>query len=69
MISYNDTELQKQSVTGKHIYIDVNIQRPRLWWPNGIGEPNMYNFSVKLIRKSNFNQIDEKNISYGIRTV
>ena len=40
---------------------------PRLWWPNGIGEPNIYEFTVSLTK--NGKVIDEKKITYGIRTV
>ena len=28
--------------------MDVSIVNPKFWWPNGIGEPNMYDFEVKL---------------------
>lgn len=53
----------------QYAYIDVEIPNPKLWWPNGIGEPNMYDFNVKLIRNSNFSTIDQKIIPFGIRSV
>ncbi len=43
------------------------IKNPKLWWPNGIGEPNLCNLKLGVIEAENL--IDETNISFGIRQV
>jgi beta-galactosidase/beta-glucuronidase len=51
------------------MYHDLVIDNPKLWWPNGIGKPNIYNFTVKLIKNDPDNKVNEKKITFGIRTV
>lgn len=29
-------------------YVDVNIQSPRLWWPKGYGDPNVYDVTLTI---------------------
>jgi exo-1,4-beta-D-glucosaminidase len=43
------------------------IKNPKLWWPNGIGEPNLCNLKLGVIEAENL--IDETNISFGISQV
>ena len=50
------------------MYLDVTVENPKFWWPNGIGQPNMYDFIVELYRGDN-KLIDTKKIPFGIRTV
>ena len=42
------------------------IKNPKLWWPNGEGEQNLYLLTVKLIDESKF-VIDEVKKNVGIR--
>ncbi|HSP88578.1 MAG TPA: glycoside hydrolase family 2 TIM barrel-domain containing protein [Ignavibacteriaceae bacterium] len=42
------------------------IENPKLWWPNGEGEQNLYSLNIKLIDK-NENVLDEINKNVGIR--
>lgn len=28
---------------------DLTLNNPKRWWPNGLGEPNLYHFSVELV--------------------
>lgn len=44
------------------------VQNPLLWWPNGIGEPNLYDIKVSLYDENN-RLVDEKTLFYGIRHV
>jgi beta-mannosidase len=45
----------------------IEIENPNLWWPNGMGKPNLYGFSIEL---KNGNQLlDTKTAEFGIRTV
>lgn len=66
---HNEKTLAVVSIADKYSYVDVTIERPRLWWPNGIGEQNMYDFEIKLIHASNLSEIDNKTVPFGIRTV
>jgi len=55
-------------VSGKHcLEIEFTLEKPRLWWPNGLGEPWLYDFVFSLRRAKTI--IDEKNIKIGVRTV
>ena len=43
------------------------IRHPRLWWPNGYGDPNLYRITI---RYSNGRGVsDENTFEFGIRTV
>ena len=33
-----------------YIYQEIQIDNPRLWWPHGIGEPNVYDFTVAITK-------------------
>ncbi|MBI2258802.1 MAG: hypothetical protein HYU67_07875 [Flavobacteriia bacterium] len=48
-------------------HFKVNINNPTLWWPNGYGEAFLYDDSLFLVNK-NGDQIDKKQIYFGIRT-
>ncbi len=49
------------------VAIDFEIKNPTLWWPNGMGEPNLYDVSVQLMQKGKIlNKLDEK---LGVRTL
>ncbi len=43
------------------------IKNPRLWWPNGLGEPALYTLDLEL--KENGTVIDNQTIRFGIRKV
>jgi len=53
------------------IYLDRNdvpeflMNNPKLWWPNGYGEPNLY--TCKLTCSIGDSVSDEKEITFGIR--
>ena len=46
---------------------DLTIPNPRLWYPNGLGNPDQYEVTVAL--KENGKIIDELVFDYGIRTI
>ncbi|MFW5753420.1 MAG: glycosyl hydrolase 2 galactose-binding domain-containing protein, partial [Marinilabiliaceae bacterium] len=47
--------------------IEFEMEEPRLWWTNGLGEPHLYNFEFSL---ASGNQIlDRHAMEYGVRTL
>ncbi|MFA8298745.1 MAG: glycoside hydrolase family 2 protein [Hyphomicrobiales bacterium] len=43
------------------------INEPKVWWPTGMGEPNLYNFRLELWDGNT--KVEEKNIQTGIRKI
>ena len=58
---------RKSKSTSETISERFVIRKPRLWWPNGYGKPNLYPLKVKLL--SNGKAVDSKELDVGIRTV
>ena len=48
-------------------FAQLNVQHPRLWWPNGYGRPELYH--LKLSFASNGTASDTKQLRFGIREV
>ncbi|MFI5150949.1 MAG: glycosyl hydrolase 2 galactose-binding domain-containing protein [Bacteroidia bacterium] len=48
------------------IHIPFTIEHPSLWWPAGMGEPNMYEIAVSAIGKQ---YKSFRRVSFGLRTV
>jgi beta-mannosidase len=46
---------------------DINIPDPLLWYPNGLGEPNLYKVNITL--KKDDIPVDQITFNYGIRTI
>lgn len=46
---------------------ELRIKNPRLWWPNGLGEPNLYDLKITAAYSNKIS--DEKNLRFGIREV
>lgn len=49
----------------KDDFSQLIIDNPKLWWPNGYGEPNLY--ACKLACSVNGSVSDEKEITFGIK--
>ncbi|GLX77358.1 beta-mannosidase [Thalassotalea insulae] len=47
--------------------LSLNIEHPKLWWPNGLGEPFLYQFEVELA--DNGQVIDSQLLDIGVRTI
>lgn len=47
--------------------LPFSIENPKLWYPRGYGEQNLYSVTVKLLKKGEV--IDEQSFNFGIRTV
>ncbi len=50
----------------QQVNVPIKIDRPRLWWPNGMGKQNLYELKISLQRKENKCTI---NRSIGIRKI
>ncbi|GAB4424725.1 MAG: glycoside hydrolase family 2 TIM barrel-domain containing protein [Bacteroidia bacterium] len=49
------------------VHLDFEVQNPRLWWPNGLGEPHRYPVSFEVWRGGTL--LDRRDTRLGIRTV
>lgn len=45
----------------------LSVANPKLWWPNGMGDPNQYRVRLSLLQ--NGKPVDELHFDYGIRTI
>jgi beta-mannosidase len=59
---------KSSNIKERNVYVDVEILEPKLWWPNGIGIPFIYDFVVEIQHQSN-EVIHSQKIPYGIRSV
>ena len=60
----NNVQLKKGN---NHFSFPFEIANPKLWWPNELGEQNMYTFNVKMLDDENI--VETKDIRMGIRTI
>ncbi len=60
----NNVQLKKGN---NHFSFPFEIANPNLWWPNELGEQNMYTFNVKMLDDENI--IETKDVTMGIRTI
>lgn len=70
-VSANGKAIAQQTVNlqrGKQtIDLPFSISKPRLWWPNGLGEPYLYNFNITLQKGKD--TLDTRSIITGLRKV
>lgn len=48
-------------------YQELTINNPKLWWPNNLGNPNLYNLNLTATIDGKIS--DQQNIRFGIRKV
>jgi beta-mannosidase len=46
--------------------VDFSIKNPKLWWCNGLGEPNLYTFEVELAAAT---PLDAREVVTGLRSL
>ena len=61
-------EVAENVVEGKSIHYDYVIEKPELWWPVGMGEPNLYKLRINLNDKVG-DHPDIKDLNVGLRTI
>lgn len=67
------TEVRLVSPTGEEAVYDsceeeIVVENPRLWWPNGYGEQNLYTVTV-ILKKADGTEIDIWSKHIGLRTL
>ncbi|MDE1192509.1 MAG: glycoside hydrolase family 2 TIM barrel-domain containing protein [Arachidicoccus sp.] len=80
--NFSDNTIQPFTVTqsvdikaleNKTIQLDASsvkefiINHPKLWWPNGYGDPNLYKIKIQLLANNTVS--DDTSFLFGIRTV
>jgi beta-mannosidase len=63
-----DQQSVEFDVMGSKNFYNLKIDNPKLWWPNGYGEPNLYSYEINLIDPQG-NCLDSKTGQFGIREV
>src|SRR5690606_992551 len=51
------------------IKIPIEIGKPKLWWTNGLGNQNLYEFLIQLVERDGLTILEEKTITIGLRTL
>jgi beta-mannosidase len=52
------------------ITLQVEIDDPQVWWPNGYGEPALYQATVRVVDQAELHEVsDQQEINFGIRRV
>ena len=64
IVNLSDKTVNKYTGTEN---VSLAIDKPKLWWSNGAGDPNIYRYEVIL--KKDGKTADRKNINVGIRKI
>jgi beta-mannosidase len=65
--SPNGDTVKTIKAMGQKNFINLSIPNPRLWWPNGYGQPNLYAYRVRLL--DGLRVLHEKQGRFGIRKI
>ncbi len=57
----------RQGVRAKNGTIPFTVENPKLWWPYGYGDPNLYDATLRIYAKGVL--VHEMHTRFGIRTV
>ena len=57
----------EKCLKGRNDFVDITVLKPKLWWPYGYGDPNLYKLTLTLTDESGV--LAEKELKIGIRTV
>lgn len=68
-ISFQDEKVQQliEPICSKHIKQKIIIRDPQKWWPNNLGEQNLYDVKVTILNDEKI--IDVKQERIGLRTL
>lgn len=48
---------------------DHKIKNPKLWWPSGYGEQNLYNIKIEFVEDDSRKILDQESVQFGIREI
>lgn len=65
---YGQTDAQVTPGATTTVKVPITITNPRLWWPNGLGDPNLYAMNAVVV-SDNGTKLDQNSQNIGIRTV
>jgi beta-mannosidase len=63
-----DSEVLTKTISGNKERLELEIRNPKLWQPNGYGEPYQYSLSFEL-KDQQGGISDEKKLKFGIREI
>ena len=75
-ISFDDVNVTKEvTITGEETevrftpagYAQLKVKQPRLWWPNGYGEPALHNMKISFMAGGK--TLSEKQVRFGMREI
>ena len=67
LMDYENSRIDSRYYECQFFETEFTIQNPRLWYPNGMGEPFLYTVTVTL--KNSIGILDVQTFDYGIRTL
>lgn len=47
----------------------LHVENPRLWWPNGMGSPEMYSMNIEFVPEGKTTPADMAKVNFGIRSI
>lgn len=74
-LKFGSKEIGRTAITlftfgGKtEINLDFMLDEPRLWWPNGYGDQNLYDVEVSVYNDHDEGISDVRNVRFGIRKI
>jgi beta-mannosidase len=57
---------QRSEVDGAQVRIELELDRPSLWWPNGLGPPSLHRLILRLMGPG---LLDERELRLGVRSL
>ncbi|MEI8309775.1 MAG: glycoside hydrolase family 2 protein [Verrucomicrobiota bacterium] len=57
---------QETTVRTDVLELELKVENPALWWPNGLGDPALYDLSVRLMDRES-TELDRRTRSIGFR--
>lgn len=62
-VQMTNVEVRSRSAS----YLSLEIEKPLLWWPNGLGDQPLYQVHIELVQPGKV--LDEKDYQLGLRTI
>lgn len=64
LLAQTRVKLQKKLMS---ITVNAAIPEPRLWWPNGLGDPYLYDLVLEVSKENSV--LDEQSVTTGLRSI